>query len=254
MVEEELIEAGFSKAEAEVYLCLIQHGPLKAGDISNKTGMYRPYVYDNLNNLMEMGLVSSFLSEGKKHFKAAKPSTIKDYLAQKLSRVEELVPQLEALMEPQAGDTLVEVYKGKNAIRKAMTDIIKILENDRKIVHLGMGIVEEAFLSAEPVFIRWFIRRLEKQNIKERMISYESERTFVGGRTTEYRFIPDQYFNPTQTLIDGELVTILFLTSNPKVAIKIKNAELADAYRKTFELMWGYGKKKRWKQTPTSKK
>jgi len=253
VIKDLMMQAGFTKAEADVYICLLENGPLKASVIANKTGLYRPYVYDNLDNLMQKGLCSNILIEGKKHFKAAKPSTIKDYLTEKIQRIDELIPQLENMMMKSNSDVVVEVYKGKNAIRKAFLDILKILKENPKIVHLGMGIEEEAFLGAEPVFSRWFIKQLEKNHIRERMISYESEKIFAGGKTTEYRFIPDKYFNPTQILIDGELVTILLLTSDPKIAIKIKNPKLADSYRKTFEFMWSVGRRRKWSQTSDHK-
>jgi sugar-specific transcriptional regulator TrmB len=253
MVKELMMEAGFTKSEADVYLCLLENGPLKASEIANKTGLYRPYVYDNLDNLMQKGLCSSIMMEGKKHFKAARPFTIREYFSEKMQRIDELIPLLDHMVQKTGSEVLVEVYKGRNAIRKAFLDILKVLKEDNKIVHLGMGIEEEAFLGAEPVFGRWFIRQLEKNNIQERMISYEGERVFAGGKTTQYRFIPDKYFNPTQTLIDGDLVTILLFESDPKIAIKIKNPKLADAYRKTFELMWNYGRRRKWRQTPNGK-
>src|SRR3989344_2186422 len=175
VIKDLMMQAGFTKAEADVYICLLENGPLKASVIANKTGLYRPYVYDNLDNLTE-----------------------------KIQRIDELIPQLENMMMKSNSDVVVEVYKGKNAIRKAFLDILKILKENPKIVHLGMGIEEEAFLGAEPVFSRWFIKQLEKNHIRERMISYESEKICAGGKPTEPRFIPDKSFTPTQILIDGE--------------------------------------------------
>src|SRR3989344_2748623 len=117
VIKDLMMQAGFTKAEADVYICLLENGPLKASVIANKTGLYRPYVYDNLDNLMQKGLCSNILIEGKKHFKAAKPSTIKDYLTEKIQRIDELIPQLENMMMKSNSDVVVEVYKGKNAIR-----------------------------------------------------------------------------------------------------------------------------------------
>ncbi|MFH0972327.1 MAG: helix-turn-helix domain-containing protein [Candidatus Micrarchaeota archaeon] len=252
MVKTELKEAGLSDAEISVYMCLLQNGPLKVSDISKKIGMYRPYVYDNLYKLIEKGMCGNINMDGKKVFRAANPQTIRDFLADKMRRIDNAIPELENMMLKTPQDTSVWVYKGRNAARKAFADILKILKEDRSIEHLGMGVMEELFLLNEPTFSRWFIKQLEKYKIKERMISYESESVFAGGKTTEYRFIPDEYFNPTNTMIDGDLVTIIFW-KNPKYVIKIKSADLADSYRKQFELMWKHGKKKHWKSTPHSK-
>lgn len=248
MIEANLIEAGFTKAESQIYLCLLENGPLHASEISQKIGMYRPYVYDNLNKLIEKGFCSSINLEGKKCFKAAAPFTIKEYLTHKMNKIDELVPLLEKKMYKNQDETQVEVYKGKNSTKKAFIDILQILKANPGMEHLGMGIEEELFLKFEPNFSRYFIRHLEKLKIKERMISYESEKYFAGGKTTEYRFIPDKYFNSTNILIDGDLVTILFWTE-PRVVIKIRSRQMADSYKKQFEMMWKYGKTKKWKQT-----
>ncbi|MFH1750410.1 MAG: helix-turn-helix domain-containing protein, partial [Candidatus Micrarchaeota archaeon] len=237
---------GLSDAEIDVYFCLLRNGPLRASEISKKIGMYRPYVYDNLNKLMARGLTSNIVIDGKKQFKAANPDTLRDYLESKVDEVNSIIPELHKMMlQPQKG-LLVEVYKGKNAVRKAHLDILSLLRANRDIEHLGMGIDEELWLKNEPTFSRWFIRQLEKHGIKERMITSENERVFSGGKTSHYRFIPEQFFNPTMIYIDGRLVTMVFW-SEPRVVIKIKSEELSDSYRKQFELTWKFGKKKKWK-------
>jgi predicted transcriptional regulator len=248
MMEENLVDAGFTKSEAQVYVCLLENGPLRAFDISKKIGMYRPYVYDNLSKLMSKGFCSNIVIEGKKHFKAAAPFTLREFLTHKMDKLDELIPKLEHLMLKTHDETQVEVYKGKYATKKAFIDILRILKQNPGMEHLGMGIEEELFIKFEPNFSRYFIRKLEKAKIKERMISYESEKYFAGGKTTEYRFIPDKYFNSTNILIDGDLVTILFWTE-PRVVIKIRNRQMADSYKKQFEMMWKYGKQKNWRQT-----
>jgi len=56
-----------------------------------------------------------------------------------------------------------------------------------------------------------------------------------------YRYIPKEYFNPTSTLVYGDRVALLIW--EPLTVIMIKNKELADSYRKQFELLWKIAKK-----------
>ncbi|MEK6954230.1 MAG: helix-turn-helix domain-containing protein [Candidatus Micrarchaeota archaeon] len=252
MVKETLKKLGLSDAEADVYLCLLRNGPLRASEIAKKAGMYRPYVYDNLNKLMARGLASNIIIDGKKQFKAANPDTLRDYLKGKMDEVESALPELHKQMAQASQGAFVEVYKGKNAVRKAHLDILRILKENPNIEHLGLGIDEELWIKNEPSFSRWFIKQLEKNKIRERMITYENEKVFSGGKTSQYRFIPEQFFNPTMIYIDWDLVTII-LWADPNVAIKIRSTELSDSYRKQFELTWKHGKRKKWKQTPIEK-
>ncbi|MFH1257905.1 MAG: helix-turn-helix domain-containing protein, partial [Candidatus Micrarchaeota archaeon] len=206
MAKQILQEAGLSGAEINVYRCLLQNGPLKVSEISKRVGMYRPYVYDNLYKLIGKGLCSNIIIDGKKVFKAASPETLHDYMEEKMRAIDEIIPELEKEMLKGHDETQVWVYRGKNAIRKALMDILKELKAHPGLNHLGIGIDELVFMKSEPLFSRWFIRQLEKNKIKERLISYETEKIFIGGTNADYRLIPDEYFNPAQTLIDGNLV------------------------------------------------
>ena len=68
-----LQEVGLSQKEIEIYLTLLRAENLTASKIAEKTGIYRPNVYDNLESLIEKGLVSFVISDRVKHFRAEKP-------------------------------------------------------------------------------------------------------------------------------------------------------------------------------------
>ena len=53
----------------------------------------------------------------------------------------------------------------------------------------------------------------------------------------EIRFLPKNYATPAATNIYGNKVAIINWTENP-LAILINNKEIADSYRKYFEILW----------------
>src|SRR5687768_16575628 len=53
-----LISYGLNEYEAKAYLALLQYGPAVAGDISRRSGIPRPRVYDTLQRLIDASLVS----------------------------------------------------------------------------------------------------------------------------------------------------------------------------------------------------
>lgn len=53
-----LLAYGLNEYEARAYLALLQHGPAVAGDISRRSGIPRPRVYDTLQRLIESSLVA----------------------------------------------------------------------------------------------------------------------------------------------------------------------------------------------------
>ncbi|MBU0458740.1 hypothetical protein KKF03_04840, partial [Patescibacteria group bacterium] len=81
MDEKDLLsKIGLSENEAKIYLVLLKLGPLSAYQIAQRTGIYRPHVYDKLSTLIQKGLVS-YVQQGKKRiFSPAPPSKVLDYL------------------------------------------------------------------------------------------------------------------------------------------------------------------------------
>jgi sugar-specific transcriptional regulator TrmB len=53
-----LLAYGLNEYEARAYLALLQHGSAVAGDISRRSGIPRPRVYDTLQRLIEASLVA----------------------------------------------------------------------------------------------------------------------------------------------------------------------------------------------------
>ena len=62
-----LREIGMNEAEIRVYSTLITQSPLSASEIAEKSGLYRPYVYDTLAKLMKKGLVTKVWRMGCSH-------------------------------------------------------------------------------------------------------------------------------------------------------------------------------------------
>ena len=75
-MKEILKDLGLLENELAIYLALLKIGSSTAATIADKTGLYRPYVYDNLNRLMEKGIVSVVLKDNKKHFRDLVNTTI----------------------------------------------------------------------------------------------------------------------------------------------------------------------------------
>ncbi|MFH1107029.1 MAG: helix-turn-helix domain-containing protein [Candidatus Micrarchaeota archaeon] len=245
--EDEMVEFGLTRNEARIYLALCKAGPSTASQVSASSGIYRPSTYDSLSQLQDKGLVTFVVIEGRKFFKAADPERLGEVLQRKRRLLDRILPLLHRGMGSQESPAAVEIYQGPNATTMIFRDILDVLKRTR-VEHLGMGVDEELFLQEEPFFSGWFVSQLEKYRIREKMITFEGAVHFAGGGTTEYRFIPKELFNPTATLIDDDMVSIIFWTK-PQIVIKIVSKELADSYRKQFHMLWRLGKPGKWKKS-----
>ena len=86
---------------------------------------------------------------------------------------------------------------------------------------------------------KW-VKDIEAAGIKVKIIFRESARksSYVKGiPLAEMRFMPDRNSSPVAINIYGDKTAIILWTPEP-VGILIKGKEIADGYRKYFEILW----------------
>lgn len=240
--EAALREVGLTENEAKVYLTLLRIGTSPVSSIAEHSGLYRPYVYDTLKRLMEKGLVSHAKREGKLYYSAAKPAELKNLLERKVEVLEGVLPSLHALSSSLKQEADVHLFQGKRVVRVVIKDTLKTLE-EQGGENLVFGVDERKFMEADEVCMKQFFAIMKRKRLKERVLVQEGDRYLPAPRTTRYRFLPREYFNPQSTHIYGNKVVVLLFTE-PMHGIMIESKELAESYRKQFNLAWKYAKKK----------
>lgn len=238
-----LQKIGLTQNEIKIYIELLKSGTSTAYDIGKRTGLYRVHVYDKVEQLMRKGLVTHIYRGAKKFFQATHPSKITQYIDDKKIELESqgdairsILPELEAMAHLPKEDTFVEVFKGSEGLKYFLKDILK---EDREV--LITGIDDKKYQESLPVFMKQYFRDLKKNKIKERVITSKRKNIFMFDKklapTTQYRFLEEKQFNPTNTFVYGNNVVIVTWGS-PVTAVMIKNNDIADTYRSHFEHLW----------------
>ncbi len=244
-----LRKIGLTDNEIRIYIMLLKIGSSTAYEISQKTGIYRVHVYDKLEQLMNKGLVTQVYKGARKHFQATHPSKIKQYLEDKKRQLEvqekevaSILPELEAMTRLPREDTKVEVFKGKEGLKYFLKDIIKTKQEV-----LITGIDDARYHEALPIFMKQYFRDLRKNKIKERVITVKKKGVYMFDKktasTTDYRFLEEKQFNPTNTFVYGDK-TVIVSWGTPVTAIMIQNEEVAETHRSHFEYLWKIASKK----------
>ena len=78
-----LEELGLTNGEIKVYLALVKLGETTSGPIVDESGISVSKVYYVLDRLAKKGLVSHVVKNNVKHFSAATPDRLLDYLKEK---------------------------------------------------------------------------------------------------------------------------------------------------------------------------
>jgi len=235
-----LKKIGLSENEIQIYTSLLRGGEASAYELSQKTGIYRPHVYDKLETLLARGLIS-YIQKGKKRiYQAYRPAKLLEYLEEKnneLAKTKEelqnIMPNLVLLTQEGEQKTKVEVFEGKEGLKVFLMDII----NTKKDVCL-FGLDDTKYDETLPVFMPQYFKNLRLNGVKERVISLKKKGILIfDNPSTKYRFLESEYLNPTNTFIYGDKVAIV-IWQMPISIIMIKNKQLAETYKEHFEKLW----------------
>lgn len=237
---------GLSKNETEIYGVVLRNGPSSASTISEKSGMYRPYVYDTLERLLEKGLVNFVIEDKKKIYSAARPERMLEIIEEKKREIEALMPELSAIADEKKEKVEVQLIRGKEVASTVLKIMLAEMQK-RKEEQLILGVDDFFYVKYAHLQLKKYVSFIEKNKMRERIISSEDATIFGGGKTTTYRFLSKEFFNPTAIHIVGNLVCII-MWAEPLIGIVIESAQVADAYKKYYELLWSIAKTKKWKR------
>jgi sugar-specific transcriptional regulator TrmB len=232
MLSENLVALGFTPVEAKIYLVLLEHGSLMAGELSKKTQTNRRTTYDTIERLIEKGYISYIISANRKVFNAVSPEIILDKIKETEEEAKKAVPALKELFLSKKEEQEANIYKGRKGIRTILNDMLKVKE------YVGFG-SNEKFPEIMTHDFDIFQKKKKELGIKSKTLMNESMRNkpTLKAAFTQYKFIKEKTSQPTSTFIYGNKVAIIIWSEVP-VGTVIENRELAQTYLQYFDSLW----------------
>lgn len=240
--EEILEDFGLSKNKAKVYLALLRLGSTTAENVSKVSGIHRRNVYDALEGLIGLGLVSYVLKDKKKMFKATNPYYLLEILESEKEKIKEkkvsvtsILSELLQIQKLPKEEDIVTLYKGVNGIRAILNDVLKTRKEN-----LVLG----AHKPPKPIknFLDSFHEKRIKLGIQEKMIFNQNDekraKRLADLPLTKIKFLPKRINSGTAINIYGNKVAIL-MWSEP-FGILIDKRNVAETFREYFKLLWNH--------------
>ncbi len=236
---------GLSEKEAKIYLACLELDDAVASDLALKSNLPRTLVYDLLERLIDLGLVSYAIKNNRKYFRAASPHELLRILQEKERAVLEILPDLEKLQKMKGVKRpKVEIYEGKEGMKTVMNDILR--SGVKEFVAYGSS---KSSFPVIPAFMNEWHARRAKQKVYMRVLYNDSPeararvKQFIHTfKHAEYRFMPIKVHSPTATLIYGNRVVLQSWTGEP-FSVMIENEEMAQNQKRYFEELWKRAKK-----------
>ncbi len=237
-MEKEVLEfIGLTEKEAKVYLTLLETGSTTAGMIAKKIKFHRSTTYEMIRRLLEMGMVNYVIKGGKRYFEATDPEKFLDSMKEKEQRLREILPRLKKKKDLSKNKQEAHVYEGKKGVKTVYEDAIKTLNKGED--YLVFGASEEAMSFRN--FFRNYEKRRANKGIPLKIIFSENSKKFIDDYkkipNTSIKTIPKEYMTPAEVNIFGDKTAIIVHGNKPS-AFVIENENVADSFRKYFEVFW----------------
>ncbi len=241
MLENKLEKIGLSKAEAKLYLAMIRLGSSTSGPVIKETGLRKSTVYESLNRLLEKGLVSYVIKNNIRFFEAADPDRLIDFIEEQKRELEEskdeikkIVPDLKSMQSSPKPHAEAHVFLGVEGFKTMRRDVLKHAKGG----HLLLGAISRE-PAVMPHFWTYFNKERIRRGIKLRMLHQRNTKEKpIRGELIELRFLPKEIIIPAVINIYGDRVVSMFWKENYPVCFMVINKNIADAYRKYFEILW----------------
>jgi sugar-specific transcriptional regulator TrmB len=245
----EIIDAlkkfGLSEKESQVYLANLELGSSTAGDISIKSNLPRTLVYDILERLIKLGLISYSKKLGKKFFTSSEPKEFFRILTEKEEAMKIILPRLEELNKsPGVKRPQVEIYEGIEGMKTMMGEI---LNADIREFY-GYGSSRSSYELIPAFMDEWHKERIKKKiimNVLYNNTRQTKEKLKNLPKTLKYMFfklMPIELESPTAIVIYSDKVVLQSWTKEP-FAVVIESEQMAANQVRYFKELWKIAKK-----------
>lgn len=230
-------ELGLTRTEIKLYLTLLEIGSSTAGTILEKSKLPNSTVHRDLNSLIERGLINFILEGKRKIYQATDPEHFFDFIEEKRRKFEEVLPELKEKQKRAVKKEFASVYKGVRGIKEVYNIMINV--KGKEYNTFGGGPI-----TSEIMGFTWWLN-LHKRRVANKLSSRQvfDESVRKGGKDiaknplTKIRYVDKEFAQFQETVIVGDFVAIAVFSENP-YAFLIEDKNVAESYRKHFELLW----------------
>lgn len=241
---EELKEFGLTNNESKVYLSLLELKESTVTPIKDKSELHMSRVYEALSSLVEKGVISYYMRNGVKNYKAQDPQIFLELLEEKKEKMENAIPKMQLLLESKKSNYSTSIHEGYKAVKNIFDVILSKLEPSEEILVLG-ALEENAHFMGRTFFQQYNERRIKKKIKMKILFNTDAKATakkYSSFSYTEARVLPNDMATPSSMNVYPKSISILLLEDKP-IVFQIHCKKVAESYRKYFYFLWENSKK-----------
>jgi HTH-type transcriptional regulator, sugar sensing transcriptional regulator len=232
---------GFTHAQAKVYLTLLEVGQSKVGRIIEKSSLQSSVVHNNLNKLVDKGIVNFVLSGKVKLYSVADPKVLSKYVEEQKKEIDFLIPDFERRFKKKT-KTEVEVYRGKKGLKSAFTEEYENVPKKGKVKFLALPNEQHYEKEVADFFEKINLNLFDKECFVEGIGNKELKplwKKIYKNKNYKFRYVKDNF--PFDINIFDKSILISLWGEEP-IVIRIKDEEFVKQTKRYFEEKWEEGK------------
>jgi sugar-specific transcriptional regulator TrmB len=240
-----LKKLGLSESEALIYELLIESGKSKARILVEKSGLGRGNVYNVLEELEKIGLITTYKGK-QQQYEAIDPARLKKLLDKKKDDLNRLkadfnvsLSQLSSAFNLSTGRPAIQVFEGYDGFEEALNDSLSskteiLTYFDPAAVTGKIAEINKKYVQKRRV--KGIVKRIILPDNKEAKSLLEE----IGTELTKIRLANNfsGHFMTAMEIYDNK-VTFLTLDPNKIISVILEDQNIAKLQRAQFEALWG---------------
>ncbi len=251
MDEKLLLDIGLTEGEVKVYFALLKLGMTKTGALALAAGVSSSKVYKILARLEKKGLVGHVLKGEVKHFTAASPRRILDYIEEKekelenkKKQVEEMLPELENRQLNSFDKKNAAIFEGFRGIENFYKSILTELKAGDKYYVIGAGYKRATvWFGMRDFFFQYHSKRAKKKIFVKMLANFDERDNLVTPTKlfSEIRYLPKSILTSLMIVFYKNKTFIMDVTKNP-VGFLLESEDAASSFKAYFDALWKMSK------------
>lgn len=220
-------QLGFDEKTERVYRALLSLADAPASIVARRAGVKRTSAYHILENLISMGLVSSYIDRGRKRFIAENPTKLKTFFERQAILAERLIPEFEKEIRKRHMPYTIKIFEGKEAIRGMNEEALNSAE--KKILSMGSSKRLIEFLGEK----FGFGKRRRERGIVQQAIRFSDDESV----SFPVKFFPHDIEFPGYIFMFDTTIGIIPFAEPPRGYL-INDPQFAKMARSLFFTFW----------------
>lgn len=233
-----LQQIGLNEKQAKIYLAALELGETTIKEIAKKAELKRTTIYDFIDEMVNLGYFKLTAEGKKKKYLAASPEELKIIIQKREALLSQIMPMLSSISNVSTSKPKVWFYNGVQGLKEVYSDSLKY--SGEILAIGGEDIVNVIGLDWILNYVKRRVRKqipvraiIAKTELLEKEIISKSQEQLRASKIIDR----NKYPFPIEINIYGHQ-RVFFISARDQVAVIIESAEIYQAMKSFFNLVW----------------